>query len=148
MAQTLTEIYIHIIFSTKNRTDLISPDIEDELFAYIGSFSGKNDSKLISAGGTENHLHLLISMSKKIKLSELVGKIKRDSSKWIKTKNITSFGWQDGYGAFSVGPTQIDGVKEYIANQKKHHSKKSFEDEFRYFLEKYNMECDEQYLWD
>ncbi len=148
MAQTLTEIYIHVIFSTKNRADLISPEIEEELFAYTGGIVKNNDSRLVAAGGTANHVHLLISMSKNIKLSELIGKLKRDSSKWIKTKGFENFGWQDGYGAFSVGPTQINGVKKYIANQKEHHSKKSFEDEFRYFLEKYNMEYDERYVWD
>ncbi len=127
---------------------MISPEIEEELFAYIGGISNKNDSKLIAAGGTQDHIHLLVSINKNLKLPELVGKIKRDSSKWIKTKGIVTFGWQDGHGAFSVGHTQIDSVKKYIANQKEHHKENSFEDEFRYFLEKYKMEYDERYVWD
>ena len=100
--------------------------------------------------GVEDHVHLLVSMSKNVELSELVGDIKRDSSKWIKTKgnSFIKFQWQDGYGAFSVGYTQIDDVKKYIANQKAHHAKISFEDEFRYFLEKYDVEYDERYVWD
>lgn len=97
-----------------------------------------------------NHVHLLISMSKNIELSKLVGDIKRDSSKWIKTMGDTykTFHWQDGYGAFSAGYTQIQDVKKYIANQKQHHAKANFEDEFRYFLNKYDVDYDEQYVWD
>ena len=150
MAQTLVKLYVHIIFSTKNRADLISPEIEEELFAYIGGISDNNKSKLLAAGGTLNHLHLLVSMSKNIGLSELVGDIKRDSSKWIKTKGneYQNFRWQDGFGAFSVGYTQLEGVKRYIENQKQHHAGISFENEFRYFLKKYNVDYDERFVWD
>ena len=150
MAQTLVKLYVHVIFSTKNRIDLIKPEIEEELFAYIGGILNNNQSKLLAANGTENHIHLLVSMSKNIELSKLVGDIKRDSSKWIKTKgkDFRLFQWQDGYGAFSVGYTQLEDVKKYIANQKAHHAKISFEDEFRYFLNKYDMDCDERYIFD
>lgn len=150
MAQTLVKLYVHIIFSTKNRADFILAEIEEELFSYIGGISNHNKSKLLAANGTANHIHLLISMSKNIELSELVGDIKRDTSKWIKTKGsaFNRFQWQDGYGAFSVGYTQIEDVKKYIANQKGHHAKVSFEDEFRYFLNKYDVEYDERYVWD
>jgi len=150
VAQTLVKLYVHIIFSTKNRADLIKSEIEEELFSYIGGISNNNKSKLLAANGTENHIHLLVSMSKNIELSELIGDIKRDSSKWIKTKNAAYrlFQWQDGYGAFSVGYTQIEDVKKYIAKQKEHHATVSFEDEFRYFLNKYDMDYDERYVWD
>jgi REP element-mobilizing transposase RayT len=150
MAQTLVKLYVHLIFSTKHRADFIPTEIEEELFAYIGGIVGNNKSKLLAAGGTANHVHFLISMSKIIKLSDLVGDIKRDSSKWIKTKGeaYRLFGWQDGYGAFSVGHTQIYDVKKYIANQRMRHAKVSFEDEFRYFLKKYDVEYDERYVWD
>jgi len=150
MAQTLVKLYIHIVFSTKNRANLIQPEIEDELFSYIGGISNNNKSKLLAANGTANHIHLLISMNKNIELSKLVGYIKRDSSKWIKTKgnSYRLFQWQDGYGAFSVGYTQIEDVKKYIAKQKTHHEELSFEDEFRYFLNKYDVEYDERYVWD
>ncbi len=149
MAQTLVSLYVHIIFSTKHRAELIAPEIENDLFAYSGGIANNNNSKLLAAGGTTNHIHLLVSMSKKIALSEFIGDIKRDSSKWIKTKGeaYRNFHWQDGYGAFSVGYTQIDDVKRYIANQKTHHAKVSFENEFRYFLKKYNVEYDERYIW-
>lgn len=149
MAQTLVSLYIHVIFSTKNRRDLIKTDIEEELWSYIGGILDNNKSKLLASNGIENHIHLLISLSKNIFLSELIGDIKRDSSKWIKTKDeaYRNFQWQDGYGAFSVGHTQIDDVKSYIAKQKIHHAKTSFEDELRYFLTKYEVEFDERYIW-
>ncbi len=117
MAQTLTSLYVHVIFSTKNRENLILPEIEQELFAYIGGILNNNESKLLSANGTENHIHLLISASKNLGLSKLIGSVKRDSSKWLKTKgkDFHNFQWQDGYGAFSIGHTQIEVVKKYIA---------------------------------
>jgi len=107
MAQTLVSLYVHVVFSTKNRADLIPPEIEETLFSYFGGILQNNHSKLIAANGTKNHVHLLISLSKNISLSELVGDIKRDSSKWIKTNNANfeNFQWQNGYGAFSVGYT-------------------------------------------
>jgi REP element-mobilizing transposase RayT len=124
MAQTLVSFYVHLIFSTKNRLDLVDPEIEPSLFAYMGGIANNNGSKLISAGGTANHVHLLVSLSKNLALSELVGDIKRDSSVWIKEKGIkySRFRWQDGYGAFSVGYTHLNAVKKYIATQKRHHA--------------------------
>ena len=149
MAQTLVSLYVHIVFSTKNRIGMIEPEIEPDLFAYIGGIANTDSSKLIAAGGTSNHVHLLVSLSKKIGLSDLIGDIKRGSSVWIKEKrsHYSNFHWQDGYGAFSVGYTQLNAVKKYIANQKQHHSRKTFEDEFRYFLKKYDVDYDERYVW-
>lgn len=150
MAQTLVQIFIHIVFSTKNRVDMITPEIETELFAYIGGIAANNNSTLVAANGTANHVHLLILLSKTIQLSELVGDIKRNSSRWIKTKGdqFKTFGWQDGFAAFSVGQTQIPMVKEYIANQKKKHDNQKFEDEMRKFFDKYGVAFDERYVWD
>ncbi|CAN5729110.1 IS200/IS605 family transposase [soil metagenome] len=150
MAQTLVQIFIHVVFSTKNRVEMIAPEIESELFAYIGGIAANNNSKLVAAGGTANHVHLLILLSKTIGLSELVGDIKRNSSRWIKTKgdSYKTLGWQDGFGAFSVGQTQVPMVKEYIANQKEKHDRLKFEDEMRMFYDKYGIEYDERYVWD
>lgn len=150
MAQTLVEIIVHIVFSTKNRENLISFDIESELFAYIGGILRKHESNLLAANGTENHIHLLILQSKKIALSDLVREIKRASSFWIKEKdsNFSNFKWQGGYGAFSVSKLQVDIVKDYIAKQKEHHKKESFDDEYRKFLERYEMDFDEKYFLD
>jgi REP element-mobilizing transposase RayT len=150
MAQTLTALYYHVVFSTKNRVDLIRPDIEDELYAYIGGILNNQGSKLLIGNGTQNHAHLLTSLNKNLLIPEVIGKLKRDSSKWIKTKDglLTKFGWQDGYSVFTVGHTQLEAVKQYIANQKEHHKKTLFEDEMRGFYKKYDMPFDEEYVWD
>ena len=150
MAQTLTKVYIHVVFSTKNRDDLIAPEFEKELFAYIGGVLRKHNSVLIAANGTENHGHLLISQSKNISLSDLLRELKKASSLWIKTKNsvFKNFQWQAGFGAFSIGQSQIETVMNYIAGQKEHHRTELFEDEYRKFLQKYEVDFDEQYFLD
>jgi REP element-mobilizing transposase RayT len=149
MAQTLVSLYIHVIFSTKHRANLITPEIEPDLFAYVGGILNNNKSKLIAANGTSDHIHLLISLSKNLGLSKLVGDIKRDSSVWIKKQasQFQKFYWQDGYGAFSIGHSQIKTVKNYIARQKIKHAKTDYQSEFRGFLQNYEMEYDERYVW-
>lgn len=150
MAQTLYSCYLHIVFSTKNRVAMIDPAIEHDLFAYMGGIVRNFDGKLIAADGTANHDHLLVSMGKNHLVPDLVGAVKRDSSKWIKTQDamFSKFAWQDGYSAFSVGYTQLPIVQRYIANQKEHHKKRIFEDEMRGFYRKYKLEFDEKYVWD
>ncbi len=149
MAQTLTSLLVHVIFSTKNRASLITPEIEPELFAYIGGILKNNESRLLDAGGTTDHVHLLISQSKNIALSSLLKEVKKSSSSWIKTKGKTfrEFHWQDGYGAFSVGHTEVTNLKRYIASQKEHHRKRTFQEELIQFYEDYGIEYDERYLW-
>jgi len=148
MAQTLVSAYFHVVFSTKNRFDFITPEIEAELYAYIGGIAKAFDAILLAAGGTANHIHLLISVSKNRLLPDLIGGIKRDSSKWIKTKGsmFSKFAWQDGYSAFSVGCAQLPVVEKYIARQKEHHRSRLFEDEMRGFYRKYKVEFDENYF--
>jgi putative transposase len=150
MAQTLTSLYLHVVFSTKDRADLIRPDVEDELYAYIGGILNNYRCRLLIGNGTANHSHLLISIYKAIVLPDIVGDVKRSSSKWLKTKGgmLTKFGWQDGYSAFTVGHTQLDAVKKYIAGQKEHHKKMVFEDEMRDFYSRYEIDFDERYAWD
>ena len=150
MPQSLVKMLVHIIFSTKNRANLITPEIEPDLFAYIHGIIENNRSKLLLANGTSDHVHMLVSLGKTLSISELVGDVKRDSSKWIKTngKEFRDFYWQDGYGAFSVGQTQVKEVMKYIAKQKEHHIRKSFKTEYRFFLKKYEVEYDERYVWD
>lgn len=150
MEQTLFSSYFHIVFSTKNRVNFIDPEIEDELFAYMGGIIRNFDAKLLKAGGTSNHDHLLVSMSKNHLVPDLVGAVKRDSSKWIKTKGgmYSKFSWQNGYSAFSVGYRQIPAVEKYIASQKEHHKQHLFEDEMRGFYRKYSIDFDEKYVWD
>ena len=131
MPQSLAKVYLHAVFSTKNREPLITPEIEPELFAYLGGILKNKDSRLLHAGGTEDHVHLLISQSKNISLSSLMKDVKKDSSSWIKTKgrSFRNFHWQDGYGGFSIGKSDIPNLKKYIANQREHHRKRSFQEE-------------------
>lgn len=150
MPQSLFKILVHIVFSTKNRADLITPEIENGLFGYIHGIVENNGSKLIAAGGTANHVHLLVSLGKKIDIPELIGDIKRDSSVWIKQQDagFNNFYWQKGYGAFSIGQSQVETVVRYINRQKEHHKKQDFKQEFRELLTKYEVEYDERYVWD
>ena len=127
-----------------------APEIEAELFSYLGGIAKAFGAKLIAAGGTANHVHLLLSVCKNCKLPDLIGAIKRDSSKWIKTKGamLSKFAWQDGYSAFSVGHAQLPVIEKYIARQKEHHRTTLLEDEMRGFYRKYKIEFDEKYVWD
>jgi REP element-mobilizing transposase RayT len=148
MAQTLTSLLVHLIFSTKNRARLITPEVEPELFAYIGGILKNNQSRLL-AGGTSDHVHLLVSQSKNIAVSELLKDVKKDSSSWIKTqgREFRDFHWQDGYGAFSFGNHDLPALKRYVATQKEHHKKEPFQEELIRLLEESGIEYDERYLW-
>lgn len=150
MGQSLVKNYIHIVFSTKYRQPLIHPTIENELFSYIGGICNKLECHVIKIGGYTDHIHILCMLSKKITLIKLMEELKSHSSKWIKTKGneFKNFYWQDGYGAFSVNPYEVDKVINYIANQKEHHSKKEYKNEYRYFLNKYKVAYDERFVWD
>jgi REP element-mobilizing transposase RayT len=150
MPQSIFKMLAHIVFSTKNRADLIHPKIENELFGYIHGIVENNKAKLIIAGGMPDHIHLLVSLPKKIDIPALVGDIKRDSSVWVKDQDsqFNNFYWQRGYGAFSVGQLEINVVKNYIARQKEHHQDKEFKTEYRGFLKRYEVEYDERYVWD
>jgi len=149
MPQSLVKVLIHVVFSTKNRADLIVPEIESGLFAYIHGIVENNKSKLIIANGTMNHIHLLISLGRSMGISELIGDIKRGSSVWIKTQgNFSSFYWQEGYGAFSIEQSQVPTVVQYIKDQKEHHAEGDFKTEFRGLLKKYEVEYGERYVWD
>ena len=149
MAQTLTRILVHIIFSTKERRNLIASDIEAELYRYLGGICRTNESPLLAAGGTDNHVHLIVSQSKNVALSDLLMVLKKDSSKWIKTKGplFADFHWQDGYGAFSIGESQLETLREYVGRQKEKHRWMTFEEEFVAFLERYNVSFDPRYVW-
>ena len=150
MPQSLVKNYIHIAFSTKNRYPFINDQVESELFSYLGGTCSSLESQAIIVGGTCNHVHLLLNLSRKIALMKFIEKLKSYSSKWIKTKgdSYSEFYWQHGYGAFSVNPSELEAVRNYILNQKEHHVKVSFQDEYRAFLKKYKVEYDERYVWD
>ena len=150
MPQSLVKNYIHITFSTKDRQPFIDSFIKEELFNYLGGICKKLECYPIIIGGDKDHVHLLILLSRKMALMKLVELLKTHSSKWIKQKSNSyqNFYWQRGYGGFSVNPTEIEIVKNYILNQEVHHKKSSFQDEYRLFLKKYNIEYDERYVWD
>jgi REP element-mobilizing transposase RayT len=150
MPQSLVKNYLHFTFSTKNRYPFITKAIENELYAYLGGICKELGCIPIQIGGHKNHVHLLCMLSQKIALMNLIEETKSHSSKWIKTKGIEfeKFYWQRGYGAFSVSPSAIEIVKNYILNQEEHHKKRTFEDEYREFLIEFNVEYDERYVWD
>ena len=150
MGQSLVKNYIHIVFSTKHRKPMIHPMYEMELHSYLGGICKNLDCQPIKIGGYTDHIHILCMLSKKITLIKLVEEVKSHSSKWMKTKDdfLKDFYWQDGYGAFSVNPSEVDVVSAYIANQHEHHCKKTFQDEYKAFLKKYMVEYDERYVWD
>lgn len=150
MAQSLANVLVHIVFSTKNRAPFIKSDIENELFPYLASIFKARRSSAHQIGGTADHVHVICSLSRTITIANLLEEVKKSSSKWIKTKGqeYSKFAWQNGYGAFSIGQSQLTIVKKYILRQKEHHIKKTFQEEFREFLQKYQIQFDERYVWD
>jgi len=150
MGQSLVKNYVHIIFSTKHREPTIDPLFETELHAYIGGICNELECPVLVVGGYVDHIHILCLLSKKIALMNLVRTVKAKASKWFKTKDISleSFYWQDGYGAFSVNQNKVDIVVRYIKNQKQHHRKINFKDEFISLLKDNEVEYDEKFVWD
>ncbi|MCA0427729.1 MAG: IS200/IS605 family transposase [Bacteroidetes bacterium] len=150
MGQSLIKNYIHLVFSTKHRIPIIHPPLEEELHNYLGGICNRLGCPVIKVGGYTDHVHILFKLSQKIPLMKVIEELKSHSSKWIKTKGggYENFYWQNGYGAFSVNPSQVDIVIAYISNQHEHHSKKNFQDEYRAFLKKYKVDYDEKYIWD
>ena len=151
MTQTLVELLTHIVFSTKHRKRLIHPEIEPGLHRYMCGIADNLRSRCLAINGVEDHLHLLVSLSKTIALSDLVRELKVSSTKWVKAQgrnDLRLFGWQDGYGAFAVCKREAPAVINYIARQKEHHGRMSFEDEYRALVRKAGLEFDERYLFD
>ena len=150
MGQSLVKNYIHLIYSTKQRQPLIHEPIEAKLYNYLGGICRNLECNPVKIGGYTNHVHILCMLSKKICVMKLLEEVKSHSSKWMKTNgpSFSNFYWQDGYGAFSVSPSHVDSVKEYIERQAEHHQHKTFQEEFLEFLREYNVEYDERYVWD
>ncbi|MGQ7870281.1 transposase [Sunxiuqinia sp. sy24] len=149
MAQSLSKLFVHLIFHIKSGSVKIRGTENLKLYAYLGSVLKSNDSIPIIINGTEDHVHILCVMSKNISLAKLVEEIKRHSSRWIKTLNgyYELFAWQGGYGGFSVSPSVYDKTKRYIENQEEHHKRMSFKEEYLMFLKEYGIDFDERYLW-
>jgi putative transposase len=145
MAHSYSRIHIHLIFSTKERRNFISKELQPLLWAYIAGICKKYEMIAVAIGGTENHVHILFHLSPKISLAKAVQHIKANSSKWMGEQGI-EFAWQEGYGAFSVSSSNLDQVAGYICNQEAHHRKFSFEEEFRALLKKHGVEYDPKYV--
>lgn len=150
MPQSFASLYCHIIFGTKNREPLIVGELATRIYEYIGGICRESGNVLLAAGGMPDHVHLLISLDRQMSVADLVRTIKTNSSKWIHETfaNQRGFAWQNGYGAFSVSLSNVEAVKQYIANQAEHHRTKSFQEEYVEFLNRHGLKFDERYLWE
>ena len=151
MSQSLAQIYLHIVFSTKNRQPFLADEsIRDQTHRYLGQTCNNLGCSVLRVGGIADHVHILCRLGRSIHVADLVKELKRESSKWLKTKDpsLADFQWQNGYGAFSVSPGHVGILQDYIANQEEHHRAETFQDEFRRILKKYRLEWDERYVWD
>ena len=150
MGQSLHVKYSHLVFSTKNRAPLISPNFEPRLFAYLGGILRDHEARLLAIGGMPDHVHLIIRDSKSVTDVQMMKNLKGGSSKWVNESADMPdrFAWQAGYGWFSVGPRGLEAARDYVNGQKAHHKTESFQDEFRRFLRQYDVDFDERYVWD
>jgi len=149
VAGTFTFLGMHFVFSTKNRVPLLDNTIHERLFSYIGGIIRELGGKLIEINSMPEHIHFYAYMPKTVSVSKFMEIVKTNSSKWVHDSfpNKDKFGWQDGYGAFSVSKSAEDTVIQYIRNQQEHHRKKSFQEEFIEFLNKHGIKYDENYIW-
>ena len=150
MSQSLSSVLIHLVFSTKNRELFITAEVESELHSYMAKIFRELKSPSLAIDGTNDHVHVLFSLARVITIADLVEEVKTSSSKWIKTKGreFRNFHWQRGYGAFSIGQSNVTALKHYIRSQKEHHQRVTFQDEYRKFLKAYGIDYDEKYVWD
>jgi putative transposase len=149
MGQSLSRLLVHSVFSTKDRRPFLgSEEIRNEIFAYMAGILKNLECHPIKIGGVDDHVHILISLSKNIALSQLIGRLKGSSSKRLKEKGVQGFAWQNGYGAFSVSESNVEAVTAYVTNQAEHHRKFSFQEEFRELLKRHRIAFDERYVWD
>ncbi|BFM43573.1 IS200/IS605 family transposase [Flavobacterium sp. CFS9] len=150
MPQSLSKVYVHLVFSTKGRYPFIDNVIQERLWEYLGGICKGLECNPIQIGGYKDHVHVLCLLSKKVTQMKLVEEVKKQSSKWIKTidDRYEKFYWQDGYGIFSVNPSQLERVIQYVKNQEEHHKKCTFKEELVAFLNKYQVAYDERFLWD
>jgi REP element-mobilizing transposase RayT len=150
MPQSLSYLLTHIVFSTKDRTPVLDATVRPALHAYLATVARNVDCECFRVGGVADHVHLAVRLSRTITMAQLIEELKTSTSKWLKTQSpgLAAFAWQRGYGAFSVGPSDLNAVLHYIDTQEEHHRKRTFQDEYRAFLKKYGIEYDERYVWD
>lgn len=150
MPQSLSNLLTHVVFSTKNRDPLLAGPAGTEIHPYLAGVLNNTNCPSIQVGGVSDHVHLFLRLSRTVSISDVIETVKTSSSKWIKTKGreYADFHWQSGYGAFSVSQSDADAVITYIRNQPEHHRKMTFQEEYRKFLERYQITYDERYVWD
>ena len=148
MPSTHTSLHYHVVFSTKERVAFINSDWRDELHRYMGGTVAGMGGVALNVGGVDDHVHLLLGLKPTHAISDVVRELKSGSSKWVHERLARKlFGWQDGYGAFTVSRSNLDAVSRYITDQEKHHEKRSFQDEYLELLQRHEVEFDERYLW-
>lgn len=150
MPLSLSLILLHVIFSTKDRIPFLKPTVRPNLHAYLATLARNLDCKCFLVGGVEDHVHLALGLSRTITVAKLIEQLKPSSSMWLKTQSpdLARFSWQRGYGIFSVSPSDLTALKQYILFQEQHHQHHTFQDELRAFLTKYDNPFEERYLWD
>jgi putative transposase len=150
MPQSLARLCIHLVFSTKHRKPLLHDAIRPDLHSYMATVLKNMDCPVLLINSVEDHVHILLDLSRTICVSSTVEHVKKTSSKWIKTQSaaLAGFAWQAGYGAFAVSESNVPSVQKYIENQQEHHRKISFQEEYCAFLTKHAITYDERYLWD
>ena len=150
MPQSLSYLLTHIVFSTKDRTPVLDATVRPALHAYLATVARNVECECFRVGGVADHVHLAVRLSRTITMAQLIEELKTSSSKWLKTQSpaLAAFAWQRGYGAFSVGPSDLNALLHYIDTQEEHHKTRSFQDEYRAFLQIYGIEYDERYVWD
>ncbi|MGN6544487.1 MAG: IS200/IS605 family transposase [Aureliella sp.] len=150
MSQSLAKVYLHVVFSTKNRQPTLLPAWRDELFQVLGGLTNNLGCQSLVVGGVEDHVHTLFTLSRTATISDAVKKLKASSSAWVNETHAprTPFHWQAGYAAFSVSQSSVENVRHYIERQPEHHNTRSFQDEMRDWFTRYEIDWDERYVWD
>ena len=150
MPQSLHVLSVHIIFSTKDRRPLLTPDVRERVWAYQSATLKNMECNSITIGGVADHVHVCCNLTKHLPATKVLEVLKKDSSKFVKTlrSSLRDFQWQDGYGLFSVSPSHFEAVRKYILQQDEHHKKETFQEEYLRILKKYQAPFDERYLWD
>ena len=150
MGNTFTSLHYHIVFGTRNREPWISHEIEERVWKFLGSIARKNGMKALQIGGMPDHVHVVAALPPTIAVSDAVRHLKGGSSKWIKEAfpALQGFGWQDGYGAFTVSKSNLAAVIAYVRNQREHHRVKTFQEEYLAFLKRHQIQYEEKYVWD
>ncbi len=150
MPQSLSKVIVHLIFSTRDRESWLDRKVRQRIHAYLATICRDLGAQAHRVGGVADHVHIITTLPRTLSQAQMVEQVKKTSSKWIKSlgPEYRGFFWQRGYGAFSVSPSQLDAALAYVDNQEEHHRVRSFQEEYRDFLKKHGVECDERYVWD